>query len=310
MTAATRTSLFRPCTASTGSLPSWRSGDPLLIAVDDVQWADYPSLRHLLYLSRRLEGLAVAVVVAERTGEKASLTLDELRETANARIEPQPLSASGATQLARSIFDADYPPGPRAPRLHQTLRFNADFVGFMESCLRRYGDVFTVRPCPYSAYVAATAPDDIQAVLFDKERFIRGSSADLIKPIAGDRSVIFLSGEDHMRQRKLLLPPFHGERVRRWTERIEAIAAAELERLPPGAPIPLRPVMQRITFEVICRLVFGMEDPPGSPSSTRRCSACWTPASHRSSSSRSCSGEADGYIRAGSSSLAETRSTA
>lgn len=78
--------------------------DPLLIAVDDVQWADYPSLRHLLYLSLRLEGLPIAVAIAERTGEKASPTLDELRETARARIEPRPLSTSGAMQLARAIF--------------------------------------------------------------------------------------------------------------------------------------------------------------------------------------------------------------
>jgi DNA-binding CsgD family transcriptional regulator len=75
-----------------------------LIAVDDVQWADYPSLRHLLYLSLRLEGLPIAVAIAERTGEKASPTLDELRETAGARIEPRPLSTSGAMQLARAIF--------------------------------------------------------------------------------------------------------------------------------------------------------------------------------------------------------------
>lgn len=155
---------------------------------------------------------------------------------------------------------ADYPPGPRAPRLHQTLRYNADFIGFMESCLRRYGDAFTVRPYPYATLVAVTAPEDVQAVLFDKQRFIRGSSADLIKPIAGERSVIFLSGDDHMRQRKLLLPPFHGEQVKRWSERIEAIAEEELDRLPLGVPISLRPTMQRITFDVICRLVFGMKD--------------------------------------------------
>ena len=84
--------------------------DPLLIAIDDAQWADYPSLRHLLYLCRRLEGLAVIVMIAERTGEEAPTVLDELRETAAARIEPQPLSASGALRLARAIFDAEPSP--------------------------------------------------------------------------------------------------------------------------------------------------------------------------------------------------------
>lgn len=84
--------------------------DPLLIVIDDAQWADYPSLRHLLYLCRRLEGLAVIVMIAERTGEEAPTVLDELRETAAARIAPQPLSASGALRLARAIFDAEPSP--------------------------------------------------------------------------------------------------------------------------------------------------------------------------------------------------------
>ena len=84
--------------------------DPLLIAIDDAQWADYPSLRHLLYLCRRLEGLAVIVMIAERTGEEASAVLDELRETAAGRIEPQPLSPSGALRLARAIFGAEPSP--------------------------------------------------------------------------------------------------------------------------------------------------------------------------------------------------------
>jgi DNA-binding CsgD family transcriptional regulator len=84
--------------------------DPLLIAIDDAQWADYPSLRHLLYLCRRLEGLAVIVMIAERTGEEAPMVLDELREMADSRIEPRPLSASGAVRLARAIFYAEPSP--------------------------------------------------------------------------------------------------------------------------------------------------------------------------------------------------------
>ncbi len=153
-----------------------------------------------------------------------------------------------------------YPPGPTTPRLHQLWRLNSDFLGFMESCAERYGDVFTISAPPYDAFVVATAPQDIQAILCDRDRFAGGEAADFIAPLVGERSVIVASGGDHMRQRKLLLPPFHGERVRGWGERIEAIAAAELDRLPIGETIALRPAMQRITFDVICRLVFGMED--------------------------------------------------
>ncbi|HVX80396.1 MAG TPA: AAA family ATPase [Devosiaceae bacterium] len=80
---------------------------PLLIAVDDAQWADFPSLRHLLYLARRLEGLPVLLVVAERTGEAPAPVLEELRQTASVRIEPRPLSLSGVQRLVASTFGED-----------------------------------------------------------------------------------------------------------------------------------------------------------------------------------------------------------
>jgi len=152
------------------------------------------------------------------------------------------------------------PPGPSTLRLHQLWRFNTDFIGFMASNVERYGEVFTIRVPPYDAVVVATAPSDIQAILCDRDRFVGGEAARFLVPLVGERSVIVTSGDAHMRQRKLLLPPFHGERVRGWGEKIEAIAAAELDRLPTGERIVLRPVMQRITFGVICRLVFGIED--------------------------------------------------
>ncbi len=152
------------------------------------------------------------------------------------------------------------PPGPHTPRLFQRWRVADDFFGFMESCLARYGETFTIRPYPAKAFVVATAPEQIKEILFDRERFAGGSTNSLIAPLVGERSVILAAGEEHMRKRKLLLPPFHGQQVARWSQRIADIATRELQALPVGRPIPLRPVMQRITFNVICRLVFGMED--------------------------------------------------
>ena len=72
--------------------------------------------------------------------------------------------------------------------------------------------------------------------------------------------MILAAGEEHMRKHKPLLPPFHGQQAARWSQQIADIATHELQALPVGRPIPLRPAMQRITFNVICRLVFGMED--------------------------------------------------
>lgn len=73
--------------------------------------------------------------------------------------------------------------------------------------------------------------------------------------------MLLLDGPEHLRQRRLLLPPFHGERMRAYGERMEAIAAAQVARWPAGEPFAVRDSMQAITLEVILRVVFGVEDP-------------------------------------------------
>jgi len=93
---------------------------PLLVAVDDVQWADSPSLRHLLYLGRRLEGLPIALVVAERSGEGSLPFIEELRDTASLRVEPAPLSVKGVAELIRRAFGESPSPDFAAACLRQT----------------------------------------------------------------------------------------------------------------------------------------------------------------------------------------------
>jgi cytochrome P450 len=78
--------------------------------------------------------------------------------------------------------------------------------------------------------------------------------------VLGSRSVLLLDEDEHLRERRLLLPPFHGERVRRYRELVAEIAAAEIERWPRGRAFSLRPRMQAITLEVILRAVFGIRD--------------------------------------------------
>ncbi len=152
------------------------------------------------------------------------------------------------------------PPGSRAPKAWQFLRWIADPIGYAEACQARYGPTFTVRMFLFDRVVLASDPADVKAILTDSERFRGGDVAGkLLEPIAGGTSVLGTSGEVHMRQRKLLLPSMHEELVERWSGRIEAVAQRELADLPVGTPIAIRPVMQRITLEVMCRLVFGAE---------------------------------------------------
>jgi cytochrome P450 len=87
-----------------------------------------------------------------------------------------------------------------------------------------------------------------------------GEENAILAPLLGEHSVLMLDGPDHVRQRRLLLPYFHGERMRRQRDAMGAIVRADVSRWPVGRPFPLLPRMRSITFEVILQVVFGLED--------------------------------------------------
>lgn len=153
------------------------------------------------------------------------------------------------------------PPGPRLPRAIQTLLLFRDPVRFLERCRRRYGPVFRIDfpGAPPLAYIAEPA---LARTLYAHDRQI-GRAGDArrpyLSPLVGDHSLLCVEGEEWERQRRLLAPPLHGERITGWADRIAAIAAAEIDSWPDGE-IELRPRMQAITLEVILRLVFGVTD--------------------------------------------------
>jgi len=78
--------------------------------------------------------------------------------------------------------------------------------------------------------------------------------------VVGERSVLLLDGAEHMRQRKLLLPPFHGDRMRAYEQTMREAADRSIDTWPRGEPFGLLPHMQTITLDVIMRAVFGVED--------------------------------------------------
>jgi cytochrome P450 len=83
----------------------------------------------------------------------------------------------------------------------------------------------------------------------------------VLEPALGPHSVLTLDEKEHLRQRKLLLPPFHGEAIRRYGDVIRRVAERDIETWPVGEPFALRPHTQAITLEVILRTVFGVTDP-------------------------------------------------
>jgi cytochrome P450 len=157
---------------------------------------------------------------------------------------------------------AAYPPGPTAPLPWQLIRAGQDPIGYLTACAERFGDVFTVRtPRPLGPLVIASGPSEINQILTDTDRFEGGRMNPLMVPYTGQRSVIVISGQEHLRRRKLVLPTFHRDLVARWSDRIEAITQAELDSVPRGVPVRVREIARRVTVAVICRLIFGIDDP-------------------------------------------------
>jgi cytochrome P450 len=158
---------------------------------------------------------------------------------------------------------ATSPPGPRTPAIGQAVRYLRDPLGFLTDYRRRYGDVFTVSFPFFGEIVYVTSPELVKELFTGSPaEFHAGeANATVLEPALGPNSVLTLDDEPHMQQRKLLLPPFHGERVRRYGELIRETTRREMERWPVGQPFALRPHTQRITLSVILRAVFGIEDP-------------------------------------------------
>jgi cytochrome P450 len=163
---------------------------------------------------------------------------------------------------SRATAAAGSPPGARAPALVQALRYSRDPLGFLIGLQRRYGDVFSVA-FPYFGRLFYVASPELVKVLFtgSPETMHAGeANATVLEPALGPNSVLTLDEDPHLRQRKLLLPPFHGELIHRYGELIREATLREMESWPVGEPFPLRPHTQRITLAVIMRAVFGVYD--------------------------------------------------
>jgi cytochrome P450 family 135 len=153
------------------------------------------------------------------------------------------------------------PPGPTASRARQTVRWIYRPGAMLEDCQRRYGDMFTLRIAHEGTWVFLAHPDMVKQVFTGDPRVLHAGEANVVvQPFLGNNSVLLLDEAAHMSQRKLMLPSFHGERMRGYEQTMAEVAAEEIESWPSGEPYAVRPAMQRITLEVIMRTVFGVQD--------------------------------------------------
>ena len=152
------------------------------------------------------------------------------------------------------------PPGPRTPGLVNAISFTRNPVGFLARQQARYGDSFSINFPGFGRMAYFADPAHIKELFTGDARTFHAGEANgrVLEPALGTYSLLTLDEDEHLRQRKLLLPAFHGERIRRYGELMAEIAEREIEQWPVGEPFALRPRMQSITLEVILRAVFGV----------------------------------------------------
>ncbi|MFM9043203.1 MAG: cytochrome P450 [bacterium] len=153
------------------------------------------------------------------------------------------------------------PDGPSAPPVVQTAELTARPVDFVERCRDRFGGTFSVRLSRIGPMVFFSDPASIKQVFAsDRENTITQGRNVVLEPILGTKSLLVQEGAEHLARRKLMLPPFHGERMRAYEQSIERATAEEISNWPTGETVLSHPAMQRITLEVIMSAVFGVSD--------------------------------------------------
>jgi cytochrome P450 len=158
------------------------------------------------------------------------------------------------------------PDGPKASSVWQMLQWVGTPFSFMRACHRQYGDCFTIRLSrKFGPLVFFSDPESLQTILTNDDAKLfeaPGSLNVTLELLTGAQSVFGLSGDRHRRARQLLMPSFHGERMRSYGELIRDITEQVMNEHPPGQPFAARKPMQTISLRVILRAVFGLTEGP------------------------------------------------
>ena len=149
------------------------------------------------------------------------------------------------------------PPGPKMPAAIQSLAALTRQRPFLERARRRYGPIFTVRVIGLGAFVVVSDPELIKQTFRADPKTLHAGTQSPLRTVLGEHSLLGIDEDEHMEQRRLLLPPFKGQRIKSYEAMIAEIAAAEIDTWPEGVEVSTARSMQRITLRAILRAVFG-----------------------------------------------------
>ncbi|MGF1497918.1 MAG: cytochrome P450, partial [Elainellaceae cyanobacterium] len=153
------------------------------------------------------------------------------------------------------------PDGPQTPRPLRLYKFIVDPLGYLEQYRQRYGDLFKVgNQPPFLIYVSH--PQAIQEIFSAPPGLFKTGQGGgtVLRMLLGDQSVLMVDGDRHQRQRKLLMPPFHGDRLRTYSQIMVSATQAVTDEWLPQQPFRVRLPLQEITLRVILKAVFGLTE--------------------------------------------------
>jgi cytochrome P450 len=167
------------------------------------------------------------------------------------------LSGWGRRELEGRVVTA-LPPGPQIPTWAITYQWIRRPFPFLEECANRFGDTFTLQFSGLPPLVIFSHPEDVKEIFADDGNLLHaGEFNKSLSAFLGENSVLMLDGREHLRHRRLLLPPFHGERMQHYAQSMIDETHRAVDEWKVGEPFSLHPWTQRITLRVILETVFG-----------------------------------------------------
>lgn len=154
----------------------------------------------------------------------------------------------------------DLPPGPSLPPYAQVFAMGFRTTKFLMRCYRRYGATFKLRLPGYDPQIVVTDPEVVREVMTGTAKDLHAGEANrILGPLVGENSLLLLEEKRHLHHRRLMLPPFHGERMHAYGETMQAIAAEEFSTWKKGPAFVAHTGFQRITLKVIVKTIFGVD---------------------------------------------------
>jgi len=159
-----------------------------------------------------------------------------------------------------------HPPidGPKAKGIKRILRIFRLILwptDYMDDNVRRYGPMFKIGGDHSPPFVYVGEPDVVREIFaLDATQATTGQGNGILRVMVGDHSILLLDGDAHQRQRKLLMPPFHGDCLRTYADLICEITHQISADWQPGQSIIARTPMQALTLNVILQVVFGLRE--------------------------------------------------